>query len=213
MIPIVDDAVGVAPNRQPRRRLLADRGTSRSSRTVISNTTPSSLRSFEYGAISTVIALVVCYPMAYWIAFHGGRHKTTYLLLILLPFFVSFVIRTLAWQFILSDNGIVLGTLKSWHLAAAELPRPRHADRRDRGHHLQLPPVHGAAALRRAREDRPPRGPRRRTTSTRAAARSSREVDPAAVGRRASSRASCSSFVTNVGDYVNAAILGGRAPR
>ncbi len=60
--------------------------------------------------------------MAYWIAFHGGRYKSTYLLLVLLPFFVSFVIRTLAWQFILSDNGIVLGTLKSWGLLP-ESPR------------------------------------------------------------------------------------------
>jgi spermidine/putrescine transport system permease protein len=69
-------------------------------------------RSFEYGIISTVLALLIAYPMAYWIAFHGGAHKSTYLFLILLPFFVSFVIRTLAWQFILSDQGIVLGGLK-----------------------------------------------------------------------------------------------------
>jgi spermidine/putrescine transport system permease protein len=80
------------------------------------------VRSFEYAAISTVLALVLAYPMAYWIAFHGGRHKSTYLLLVLLPFFVSFVIRTLAWQFILSDQGIVLGTLKNWHV----LPQSTH---------------------------------------------------------------------------------------
>jgi spermidine/putrescine transport system permease protein len=80
------------------------------------------LRSFEYGAISTAVSLAVAYPMAYWIAFRGGRHKSTYLFLILLPFFVSFVIRTLAWQFILSDQGFVLGTLKSWHL----LPQSLH---------------------------------------------------------------------------------------
>jgi spermidine/putrescine transport system permease protein len=80
------------------------------------------VRSFEYGAISTVITLVVAYPMAYWIAFHGGIHKSTYLFLILLPFFVSFVIRTLSWQFILSDQGIVLGTLKNWGL----LPQSTH---------------------------------------------------------------------------------------
>ncbi|MGH3263407.1 MAG: ABC transporter permease, partial [Trebonia sp.] len=59
------------------------------------------------------VAFAVSYPMAYWIAFHGGRHKSTFLFIILLPFFVSFVIRTLAWQFILSDDGIVLGTLKN----------------------------------------------------------------------------------------------------
>ncbi|MQA75917.1 MAG: ABC transporter permease subunit [Solirubrobacterales bacterium] len=69
-------------------------------------------RSFLYGGISTLIALVVMYPVAYWIAFHGGRHKSVLLFLILLPFFVSFVIRILSWQFILADEGIVLGTLK-----------------------------------------------------------------------------------------------------
>ncbi len=74
------------------------------------------IRSFEYGAISTVIALVVSYPVAYWIAFHGGRHKSTLLFLVLLPFFVSFVIRTVTWNFILSDNGFVLRTLENWHL-------------------------------------------------------------------------------------------------
>jgi spermidine/putrescine transport system permease protein len=79
------------------------------------------LRSFEYGAISTVISLIVCYPMAYWIAFYGGRHKSTFLFLILLPFFVSFVIRTLSWQFILSDRGIVLGTLKNWGVLPSSL--------------------------------------------------------------------------------------------
>ncbi len=80
------------------------------------------IRSFQYGALSTLIALVVGYPVAYWIAFYGGRHKSTLLFLVLLPFFVSFVIRTLAWNFILSDNGIVLGHLKSWHL----LPQSFH---------------------------------------------------------------------------------------
>jgi spermidine/putrescine transport system permease protein len=69
-------------------------------------------RSFLYGALSTVIALVVMYPVAYWIAFRGGRYKSTLLFLVLLPFFVSFVIRILSWQFILADQGIVLGTLK-----------------------------------------------------------------------------------------------------
>ena len=72
------------------------------------------LRSFYYGGASTIITLVVTYPVAYWIAFHGGRHKSTFLFLILLPFFVSFVIRTLAWEFILSDRGFLLGHLKSW---------------------------------------------------------------------------------------------------
>ncbi|MGI8522159.1 MAG: ABC transporter permease [Nocardioides sp.] len=74
------------------------------------------LRSLKYGAITTVITIVLAYPMAYWIAFRGGRHKSTYLFLILLPFFVTFVIRTISWQFLLADNGILLGHLKSWGL-------------------------------------------------------------------------------------------------
>jgi spermidine/putrescine transport system permease protein len=74
------------------------------------------LRSLEYGLATTVITIALAYPMAYWIAFKGGRHKSTYLFLILLPFFVTFVIRTISWQFVLADNGIVLGHLKSWGL-------------------------------------------------------------------------------------------------
>jgi spermidine/putrescine transport system permease protein len=74
------------------------------------------VRSLLYASIATGATLVVSYPVAYWIAFHGGRHKTTFLLLLLLPFFVSFIIRTLAWRWILADDGIVLGTLKGWHL-------------------------------------------------------------------------------------------------
>ena len=74
------------------------------------------LRSLVYAAIVTIATLLVGYPVAYWIAFKGGRHKTTFLFLLLLPFFVSFVIRSLAWQFILSDEGVILGALKSAHL-------------------------------------------------------------------------------------------------
>ena len=70
------------------------------------------VRSIIYGLIVTVLCLALAYPMAYWIAFYGGRHKSTYLFLILLPFFVSFVIRTASWKFILNDQGFVLGPLK-----------------------------------------------------------------------------------------------------
>jgi spermidine/putrescine transport system permease protein len=73
---------------------------------------PQLVRSLVYALVVTVVALVVSYPMSYWIAFHGGRRKSSYLLLLLLPFFVSFVIRTLSWQFLLSDDGMVLGPLK-----------------------------------------------------------------------------------------------------
>ena len=62
-----------------------------------------------------VIAYLV-FPIAYWIAFYGGNRKNFFLLMLLVPFFVSFVIRTVVWQFILSDQGIVLGALKNAHL-------------------------------------------------------------------------------------------------
>jgi spermidine/putrescine transport system permease protein len=71
------------------------------------------LRSLEYGLIATVLCIIIGYPVAYWIAFRGGAHKSSLLLLLLLPFFVSFVIRTQSWAFILSDNGMVVSPLRS----------------------------------------------------------------------------------------------------
>jgi spermidine/putrescine transport system permease protein len=70
-------------------------------------------RSIEYSAIVTIVALVLAYPLSYWIAFYGGRWKSSLLFLVLLPFFVSFVIRTIQWKFILADSGFILGPLKS----------------------------------------------------------------------------------------------------
>jgi len=74
------------------------------------------VRSLEYGLIVTVLTLLIGYPMAYTIAFRGGRIKNVLLLLVILPFFTSFVIRTLSWKLILADNGFLLGTLKGWGL-------------------------------------------------------------------------------------------------
>jgi spermidine/putrescine transport system permease protein len=70
------------------------------------------VRSLCYGAIATIALIVIAFPVAYWIAFHGGRRKATYLFLLLLPFFVSFVLRTISWRQILTDDGSVLGSLK-----------------------------------------------------------------------------------------------------
>jgi spermidine/putrescine transport system permease protein len=78
------------------------------------------VRSFLYGLWTTIIAIVLAYPVAYWIATRGGRHKSTYLFLILLPFFVTFVLRTIAWQFLLADNGMVLSPLKDAHVLPAD---------------------------------------------------------------------------------------------
>ncbi len=70
------------------------------------------IRSVLYGFITTVVTLMIAYPLAYTIAFHGGRFKNALLFLVILPFFVSFIIRTIQWKFVLADQGIILGTLK-----------------------------------------------------------------------------------------------------
>jgi spermidine/putrescine transport system permease protein len=74
------------------------------------------LHAVEYGGAATIAALAVAYPAAYWIAFYAGPRKSAYLLAVLLPFFVSFVIRTLSWETLLSDNGPLFAPLKSAHL-------------------------------------------------------------------------------------------------
>jgi len=74
------------------------------------------LRSLEYAGIATVLALLISYPLAYWIAFRGGRWKNLFLLLVIAPFFITYLIRTLAWQTILADDGIVVNFLKTIHV-------------------------------------------------------------------------------------------------
>ena len=74
------------------------------------------VRSLEYAGIATLLALVLSYPVAYWIAFRGGRWKNLLLLFIVAPFFVTYLIRTLAWETILSDHGFVVNTLQSLHV-------------------------------------------------------------------------------------------------
>jgi spermidine/putrescine transport system permease protein len=70
------------------------------------------VRSVIYAVLVTLLTVAFGYPLAYTIAFRGGRAKNILLLLVILPFFSAFIIRTLAWKLILADNGFVLGTLK-----------------------------------------------------------------------------------------------------
>ncbi|HEX2409543.1 MAG TPA: ABC transporter permease [Solirubrobacteraceae bacterium] len=71
------------------------------------------LRSIGYAATATVLCLVIAFPLAYFIAFKAGRWRSFMLLLIILPFFVSYVLRTVSWQLILADDGFVVDTLKT----------------------------------------------------------------------------------------------------
>ena len=78
------------------------------------------IRSLVYAGLATILALVISYPLAYWIAFRGGRWKNLLLLAIIAPFFVTYLIRTLAWQSILSDNGMVVSLLRDLHLLGSD---------------------------------------------------------------------------------------------
>jgi spermidine/putrescine transport system permease protein len=70
------------------------------------------LRSIGYSATATVLCLVIGFPLAYFIAFKAGRFKNLMLLLVILPFFISYVLRTVSWQLILADEGFVVARLR-----------------------------------------------------------------------------------------------------
>ena len=80
---------------------------------VLSNYHVQLLRSLGYAASATVLALLIAYPLAYTIAFRAGRWKNILLVLVIAPFFTSFLIRTLAWQNILATDGPVTGALQA----------------------------------------------------------------------------------------------------
>jgi spermidine/putrescine transport system permease protein len=78
------------------------------------------IRSFVYAGIATVLCLLIAYPLVYWIAFRGGRWKNLFLVVIVAPFFVSYLVRTLAWLNILADQGPVVGVLRWLHILAPD---------------------------------------------------------------------------------------------
>jgi spermidine/putrescine transport system permease protein len=71
------------------------------------------LRSLFYAGAATALAFVISFPLAYFIAFKAGRWKNLMLLLIVLPFFTSYIVRTVAWQTILADDGFVVHALQT----------------------------------------------------------------------------------------------------
>ncbi|MFJ6747599.1 MULTISPECIES: ABC transporter permease [unclassified Streptomyces] len=77
---------------------------------------PQFLRSVGYAATATVLCLLLGYPLAYLIAFKAGRWRNVVMILVIAPFFTSFLIRTLAWKTILADGGPVVGILNSLHV-------------------------------------------------------------------------------------------------
>ncbi len=69
------------------------------------------LRAFVYAAIATVLCLLIAYPVAYFIAFKAGSYRNLLLGLVMVPFFTSFLLRTIAWQSLLNDSGPVLAII------------------------------------------------------------------------------------------------------
>jgi spermidine/putrescine transport system permease protein len=76
------------------------------------------LRSFVYAGVATVLALVIAYPLAYMIAFRAGKWRNALLFAVIAPFFTTYLIRTIAWQTILGDTGVIVDTMKTLGLVS-----------------------------------------------------------------------------------------------
>ena len=84
--------------------------------TAVDRFQPELIRSFSYAAAATLICIAIGYPLAYFIAFKAGKHRTILLGLVMVPFFISFLIRTIAWQTILGQEGPALWFLETFRL-------------------------------------------------------------------------------------------------
>jgi spermidine/putrescine transport system permease protein len=83
---------------------------------------PAFANSLRYSLLTTILSLVIGYPIAYWISRHGGRHKILLLILVMLPFWTSYLIRTYAWMIILRDNGVANSVLMALGLIGDPIP-------------------------------------------------------------------------------------------
>ncbi len=77
---------------------------------------PQLWRALLYAGIATFVCILLAYPLAYFIAFKAGRWRNLLLGLVMVPFFTSFLLRTIAWQSLFADNGPVLSVARSLHL-------------------------------------------------------------------------------------------------
>src|SRR6187200_3412122 len=74
---------------------------------------PTFLNSIRFATITTILSLAIGYPIAYWISRYGGRHKVLLIILVMLPFWTSYLIRTYSWIILLRDNGVVNALLQA----------------------------------------------------------------------------------------------------
>jgi len=77
-------------------------------------------RSIVYASLATIACIALGYPLAYAIAFKSGRWKNFMLVLVIAPFFTSFLVRTLSWQLLLGDNGFVVDVLQTLQILGPE---------------------------------------------------------------------------------------------
>lgn len=75
-------------------------------------------RSFLFAGLATLACLVIGYPMAYWVVVHGGRFRAALIGLVIVPFFTSFLLRTISWTVLLADEGVVVRTLRATGVTA-----------------------------------------------------------------------------------------------
>jgi spermidine/putrescine transport system permease protein len=80
---------------------------------AISDFSEQFVRSFEYAGMATALGLLIGYPLAYVIAFRAGRWRNALLLAVIVPFFVTYLLRTISWETILADSSLVVDTLRS----------------------------------------------------------------------------------------------------
>jgi spermidine/putrescine transport system permease protein len=78
--------------------------------------------SLRYAFITTILSIAIGYPIAYWISRYGGRRKILLLILVMLPFWTSYLIRTYAWMIILRDNGVLNSLLQAIGLTSDPIP-------------------------------------------------------------------------------------------
>jgi spermidine/putrescine transport system permease protein len=83
---------------------------------ALSEYLPQFVRSFVYAGIATVLALAICYPLAYFIAQKSGRWRNLLLVLVVAPFFASFILRTIAWRQLLGEGSYAVEVLRALHI-------------------------------------------------------------------------------------------------
>src|SRR3954470_12200323 len=92
-------------------------------RTAVTRFGPQFLNSIIYGGLATILCLLIGFPVAYTIAFRGGKRKSLILFLVIAPFFTSFLIRTISWKILLGDEGPLLAPLRhGFGLIDANIP-------------------------------------------------------------------------------------------